>query len=141
MIFVDQDDDGSRIMALLINLFHVFPSLLQALPDYLCRFATPIIRVFDRQIEHSFFSIPEYEAWVVGKSPGKVKYYKGLGKSSNADAALLCRNVAALRSTSVHVRVPHRHRQVYGAQQGRRAQGDAEERRLYASTLTIERRM
>ncbi|KAJ3046795.1 DNA topoisomerase 2 [Rhizophlyctis rosea] len=86
---VGQDHDGSHIKGLLINLFdHFWPSLLQQ-PGFLLQFITPIIRVTKGNREVNFYTIPEYENWRESHNDGKgwnVKYYKGLGTSTAADA-------------------------------------------------------
>ena len=46
MVMSDMDVDGSHIAGLLYNLVAcVAPSLLATRPDYVCRFATSLIRV------------------------------------------------------------------------------------------------
>ena len=90
MIMTDQDHDGSHIKGLLINLIHKFwPSLMQ-LEGFLVEFVTPIIKVFRGQAcLKSFFTIPEYESWMLGQQNTKglkAKYYKGLGTSTAKEA-------------------------------------------------------
>lgn len=85
----DQDHDGSHIKGLILNLFDTFwPSLLK-LPGFILQFITPIIKVTKGANEHSFYSIPEYEEWSEQNNNGvgwNIKYYKGLGTSSAAEA-------------------------------------------------------
>lgn len=46
MIMTDQDHDGSHIKGLVINFLHHFwPDLLKV-PDFLCEFITPIVKVY-----------------------------------------------------------------------------------------------
>ena len=89
MIMTDQDHDGSHIKGLLINLLHHFwPSLLK-LPGFLQEFITPIVKVSKGSRAEAFYTIPEYENWKEKTNQGLgwvVKYYKGLGTSTAAEA-------------------------------------------------------
>ena len=89
MIMTDQDHDGSHIKGLLINfLDHFWPSLLKV-PGFLVEFITPIVKCTRARQEMTFFTIPEYEAWKLENDNGRawtIKYYKGLGTSTAADA-------------------------------------------------------
>jgi DNA topoisomerase-2 len=90
MIMTDQDHDGSHIKGLIMNFFHSFyPSLLK-LPGFLVEFITPIVKATKGSQMKSFYTMPQYENWkesLGGSSKGwKIKYYKGLGTSTSAEA-------------------------------------------------------
>jgi DNA topoisomerase-2 len=93
MIMADQDYDGSHIKGLLINLFASFwPSLLR-MSGFLTEFITPIVKVTHTKRNHTqtFYTIPEYETWYHAQPSAyvnecKIKYYKGLGTSTAAEA-------------------------------------------------------
>jgi DNA topoisomerase-2 len=91
MIMADQDHDGSHIKGLLMNLFHAeWPGLMRS--GFLCTLLTPILKASKGKSVLSFYSLPEFNQWReangLEKSLGgwKVKYYKGLGTSTPAEA-------------------------------------------------------
>ena len=99
MIMTDQDHDGSHIKGLIMNYFHTFyPSLLK-LPGFLVEFITPIIKVTKGKESISFYTMPEYERWKeTSNARGwKVKYYKGLGTSTAAEAKEYFSKIASHR--------------------------------------------
>ena len=88
MVMADQDLDGSHIKGLVINFIHFFwPDLLK-IRGFLTEFITPIIKATKASETLNFFTIPEYESWVKSgdRKAWKVKYYKGLGTSTNKEA-------------------------------------------------------
>ena len=90
MIMADQDTDGSHIKGLVINFIHHFwPSLLDV-SGFLQQFITPIVKVSKGKKTYTFFNLPEFESWVESTgNNGKgwtIKYYKGLGTSTSAEA-------------------------------------------------------
>eukprot|EP00742_Colponemidia_sp_Colp-10_P011597 GILJ01012914.1.p1 GENE.GILJ01012914.1~~GILJ01012914.1.p1 ORF type:complete len:1203 (+),score=201.00 GILJ01012914.1:257-3610(+) len=99
MLMTDQDHDGSHIKGLFINLVHHFwPSLLEC-NDFLQAFKTPLIKVRKGKEVHSFFSVAEYDSWRSQFTAEQikqyhVKYYKGLGTSTSAEAREYFENLA-----------------------------------------------
>ncbi|KAJ1550979.1 DNA topoisomerase 2, partial [Nowakowskiella sp. JEL0078] len=99
MVMVDQDIDGSHIKGLLINLFDCFwPSLLK-IPGFLLQFVTPIVKVLSNTVKFQTLKlklVQEYDEWKERNQDGrgwKMKYYKGLGTSTAADAKKYFRNM------------------------------------------------
>lgn len=96
IILVDQDTDGSHIKGLIINFIHFFwPSLLK-LPNFIQCMATPIIKAFKKTDTKKsspkiFYTLTEYRNWIENDLKGDmskwiVKYYKGLGTSTDKEA-------------------------------------------------------
>jgi len=87
MVMADQDHDGSHIKGLLMNLFHAeWPGLMQS--GFLCTLLTPILKASKGKTVLSFYSIPQFNEWKEENSLSgwKIKYYKGLGTSTPAEA-------------------------------------------------------
>jgi DNA topoisomerase-2 len=86
LIMTDQDYDGSHIRGLLINLFHELWHDLIKIPGFITYMATPIVKATKASKVLSFFTQYEYEEWKKLNSGWNVKYYKGLGTSTPAEA-------------------------------------------------------
>jgi len=89
MILSDEDCDGLHIQALIINLFDVlFPSLLQR-NDFILRMQTPIVKLEYKGKVHRFYEERKAKEYLEKHPHGKfkIKYYKGLGTSSDKDVA------------------------------------------------------
>ncbi|CAD8099307.1 unnamed protein product [Paramecium primaurelia] len=88
MIMTDQDHDGHHIKGLIINFIEKFWPSLFKMKGFLKQFVTPIIKVTKGKESHSFFSIGEYKKFIAENPTEdyKVKYYKGLGTSTDAEA-------------------------------------------------------
>ena len=87
MVMADQDHDGSHIKGLLMNLFHTeWPGLMKT--GFLCTLLTPILKAMKGKSTLSFYSLPEFNQWKDSNSLAgwKIKYYKGLGTSTPAEA-------------------------------------------------------
>ena len=87
MVMADQDHDGSHIKGLLMNLFHAeWPGLMRT--GFLCTLLTPILKATKGKSTLSFYSLPEFLQWKETNSlvGWKIKYYKGLGTSTPAEA-------------------------------------------------------
>lgn len=89
MIITDADVDGLHIASLILNLFHVlFPSLLKREDPFLYWMMTPIAKIFKSPSNAiTFYNDSDYQKALqeLKDSRFKVKYYKGLGTSSDQE--------------------------------------------------------
>lgn len=88
MIMADQDYDGSHIKGLVINFIHHFWPELVRMNGFLKEFATPILKATKGNEVKAFFTINDFKQWAQGRNlkEWKVKYYKGLGTSTDKEA-------------------------------------------------------
>ena len=86
MIMTDADNDGSHIKGLIINMIHAFwPSLLDL--GFVVSMVTPIIKATKGSQSKSFYTDSAFRTWYGdGKAGWRIKYYKGLGTSTSAEA-------------------------------------------------------
>jgi DNA topoisomerase-2 len=94
VLLADQDFDGGHIVGLVVNwVQYCWPSLLALRPDFIRRFATPLI-IADRKKsvktgtpQVKFLSIPAFKRWLIEdigrKTAYDFSYYKGLGGHSS----------------------------------------------------------
>ena len=88
MVMTDQDVDGSHIKGLLFNLFNsMWPSLIQ-IDGFMNSMLTPIIKAKNKKNIHEFYNLTDYENWKKrnGGKKWDIKYYKGLGTSTEKEA-------------------------------------------------------
>jgi DNA topoisomerase-2 len=86
MLLTDQDVDGYHIMGLIINMFdYLFPTLLERQGFITCMH-TPIMKIQYKNEDLRFYNLETAKKFIEKKG-GKmnIKYYKGLGTSSDKD--------------------------------------------------------
>jgi len=92
MIMADQDLDGLHIKGLIINFIQsLWPELLKE--EFLFHFITPILKARKGSETIAFFSMQQFEQWKSDLTDAEIrkytlKYYKGLGTSTNKEAKI-----------------------------------------------------
>ncbi len=83
----DQDTDGSHIKGLVINFIHNFWPDLFRIDGFIKQFITPLLKVSKGTTVLSFYTMNNYKEWsqtIPDIKKWKIKYYKGLGTSTDA---------------------------------------------------------
>ena len=94
LILADQDDDGTHIKGLVLNMIeHFWPNLLAHNKDFVQTMCTPIIKAFKKSDKAKkdpiiFYNKVKYEDWAKNQALKNfvIKYYKGLGTSTEKEA-------------------------------------------------------
>ncbi len=89
IVMTDQDTDGFHISALVQNIFATFwPHLLRT--GFVHGLPTPVVKISKGTQTIPFYTVPHFERWLSEQPDGargwKIKYFKGLGTSTSAEA-------------------------------------------------------
>ena len=108
MALCDSDVDGFHIKGLLFNVFQsMWPSLIKQ-NGFMLSMLTPIVKASQPKTKtvHSFYTMTDYQNWYDAESaatPGlkgwEVKYYKGLGTSTDKEAKEYFREMKRIEYT------------------------------------------
>ena len=97
MIMTDQDHDGSHIKGLLFNVFETLWGSLYKYDGFMTSLLTPIIKATNNSSREiiSFYNLSDYENWkkTIDEHKWKIKYYKGLGTSTDEEAKEYFKNM------------------------------------------------
>jgi DNA topoisomerase-2 len=88
LLLTDQDTDGTHIKGLLINMLHtLWPSLVKR-KTFIQSLNTPIVKAIKGKDVITFYNLTDYNNWkdTPESKNYKIKYYKGLGTSTSAEA-------------------------------------------------------
>jgi DNA topoisomerase-2 len=98
LVLTDQDVDGSHIKGLLVNVFcTLWPSLFSR-DGFLASMATPIVKARRGREEVQFYNLSEFGEWRASQErieAWSIKYFKGLGTSTAAEAKEYFREMRA----------------------------------------------
>jgi DNA topoisomerase-2 len=94
MIMTDADLDGSHIKGLVLNMFHVYwPKLIEL--GFVVSMVTPVIKAGKTW----FFTEDSFRDACVSTATSNVKFYKGLGTSTSAEAKEYFKQIERLTVT------------------------------------------
>jgi DNA topoisomerase-2 len=87
VVLSDQDSDGKHILSLLLNMIHkLFPTLLDRKVPFMYCMLTPLLKIYDKKTELSFYNIQDYKEYTEKNIvKGEIKYLKGLGSSNDKE--------------------------------------------------------
>lgn len=92
ILMMDADVDGSHIKGLFMNMIEYYwPSLLK-IPGFIKIFITPVVKTTNKKNKNqiSFYTLRDYENWKIANvnkiNNFQIKYYKGLGTNTAAEA-------------------------------------------------------
>lgn len=89
MIMSDQDTDGFHIKGLVINFIHFFWPSLFKYRGFLKQFITPLLKAVKGREVNLFYTMADFKRWAETLETLKgwrIKYYKGLGTSTDKEA-------------------------------------------------------
>lgn len=93
----DADGDGHHITGLLLTFInHYWPALIRG--GFMARFITPIIKATKGTVVKRFFTMTDYEAFVVEQpsmSGWEIRHLKGLGTSKQEDTLTYFKNMSS----------------------------------------------
>jgi DNA topoisomerase II len=92
LIVADADVDGTHICGLVVCLLHrLCPDILRQRPNFVRKFASPILQAHHNGVTHSFLTDHAFRVWRDAQPDDvlrrvRIDYFKGLGTWSSADA-------------------------------------------------------